>query len=381
MKSAQIAPLTYTPGKLEYFCFLRGSVIADYHQNPGFHQFPDGDVMMHWSAYDYDECSQDSVTFYSTSGDRGLTWSEPQVFLADYSGGPMMPLLLRLAGDRALMFVTQTRHHIEVDPQRRVATAGSNYFEARTSVILRRSVDGGRTFDRGEELPCALLTGGNELPAGGCYGSVEAAVQLASGLLLIAFMFMDPTRADGSTGQQHFAVGCLLSDDGGLTWRRGGEYTTDTPRGAMEPQIVEIAPDRLLCLLRTKAGCLYHTVSDDGGESWTVPGPTALTAPESMARMIRLHSGNLLLVWNSVSSTTQRPRYPLVAAVSSDSGASWSEPRVIADESGTNQLSNHGLIQLDDGRILLGISHYRSVRPMTSDLDMAIFDEEWLLEG
>jgi hypothetical protein len=44
-----------------------------------------------------------------------------------------------------------------------------------------------------------------------------------------------------------------------------------------------------------------------------------------------------------------------------------------------NQLSNHGLIQLDDGRILLGISHYRAVRPMTSDLDMAIFDEQWLM--
>jgi hypothetical protein len=44
-------------------------------------------------------------------------------------------------------------------------------------------------------------------------------------------------------------------------------------------------------------------------------------------------------------------------------------------------LSNHGLIQLDDGRILLGISHYRDVRPMTSDLDLAIFDEQWLQGG
>ena len=47
---------------------------------------------------------------------------------------------------------------------------------------------------------------------------------------------------------------------------------------------------------------------------------------------------------------------------------------MIATETGSNQLSNHGLIQLDDGRILLGISHYRDVRPMTGDLDMAIFD-------
>ena len=28
---------------------------------------------------------------------------------------------------------------------------------------------------------------------------------------------------------------------------------------------------------------------------------------------------------------------------------SWGAPRVIAEETGTNQLSNHGLVQLDDG--------------------------------
>jgi hypothetical protein len=54
---------------------------------------------------------------------------------------------------------------------------------------------------------------------------------------------------------------------------------------------------------------------------------------------------------------------------------------MIADETGTNQLSNHALAQLDDGRILLGISHYHDIRPMTSDLDLAIFDEEWLARG
>ena len=36
------------------------------------------------------------------------------------------------------------------------------------------------------------------------------------------------------------------------------------------------------------------------------------------------------------------------------------------------------LLQRGSGRILLGISHYRDVRPMTSDLDMALFDEAWL---
>jgi predicted neuraminidase len=173
----------------------------------------------------------------------------------------------------------------------------------------------------------------------------------------------------------------MLCDDGGKTWRRSGEITVDTPRGVMEPQIVENAPDQLFCLFRTKGGRLYQTTSADGGETWSRSVPSPLTAPESMSRMIRLQSGNLLVVWNNVSSTTQQPRHPLVAVVSSDGGRTWGAPKVIADETGSNHLSNHGLIQLDDGRILLGISHYRDVRPMTSDLDMALFDEQWIQQG
>jgi sialidase-1 len=170
----------------------------------------------------------------------------------------------------------------------------------------------------------------------------------------------------------------MLSDDEGRTWRRSREITVDTPRGVMEMQIVETAPDRLFCLFRTKGGYLYQTFSEDGGETWSKSVPSPLPAPESMARMIKLQSGNLLVVWNNVSSTTQQPRHPLSAALSKDSGRTWGAPKVIAEEAGANQLSNHGLIELDDGRILLGISHYRDVRPMTSDLDMAIFDEIWL---
>lgn len=100
-----------------------------------------------------------------------------------------------------------------------------------------------------------------------------------------------------------------------------------------------------------------------------------------MCQLIKLRSGNLLVVWNNVSSTTQQPRYPLVTAVSCDGRETSGPPLAMATETDTSQLSNQSLIQLDDGRILLGISHYRDVRPMTSDLDMAIFDEEWLDAG
>jgi hypothetical protein len=272
----------------------------------------------------------------------------------------------------------QARHEIEIDEARRVISAGSDYTRTRSYVYIRRSADGGRTFDHGRDLPWQEITGGKGLPGGGMYYGDVSLLQLKSGRILAAGDFLDPTRSDVARGGQHFTGVCMLSDDGGRTWRRSGEITVDTPRGVMEMQIAETAPDRLFCLFRTKGGYLYQTASEDGGETWSASAPSPLPAPESMARMIRLQSGHLLVVWNNVSSTTQQPRHPLSAVLSKDGGRTWDAPRVIADDIGGNQLSNHGLIQLDDGRILLGISHYRDVRPMTSDLDLAIFDETWL---
>lgn len=379
MKIATIAPLTYTPGELEYYQFIRGGVGADYHQNPSFYQFADGTVRMTWYAYDFDECSPNGVTLYADSRDRGLTWSAPQVYLADYPAGPLGGPVLGLQGGReAIMYVVQARHEIEIDEARRVISAGSDYTKTRSYVYVRRSVDGGRTFDHGRELPWQEITGGKGLPGGGMYYGDNSLVQLQSGRILAAGDFLDPSRSDVERGIQHYTGVCMLSDDGGHTWRRSGEITVETPRGVMEMQIVETAPDRLFCLFRTKGGSLYQTTSEDGGETWSASVPSLLPAPESMARMIRLQTGHLLVVWNNVSSTTQQPRHPLSAALTRDGGRSWDAPKVIADETGSHQLSNHGLIQLDDGRILLGISHYRDVRPMTSDLDMAIFDETWL---
>ena len=88
-----------------------------------------------------------------------------------------------------------------------------------------------------------------------------------------------------------------------------------------------------------------------------------------------------MLVWNNQSSTTQRPRYPLVCALSEDGCKNWSAPKVIATESGLNQLSNFGVTQLRDGRILLALSHYHAIPPTTSDIDLALFDEEWVRTG
>ena len=94
--------------------------------------------------------------------------------------------------------------------------------------------------------------------------------------------------------------------------------------------------------------------------------------------MLKLASGRLLLVWNNQSSTDQRPRYPLAAAISEDKGTTWGAAKVLADEVALNQLSNFNLLQTADGRILVCTSHYRAQPPACSDLDMLVFDEAWL---
>ena len=366
MKIAHIVPMIYTPGELNYSQFIRGGIGADYHQGPIFYQFPNGDVIVHWHAYDYKETSDNAVRLYSVSRDHGLTWSDPQVFMADYSVGQVSDLLmLPLQKSDNVLMIFKSTNYIKVEE--------GKYTRGRTHLFIRRSFDGGRTFEYGDELPYRLMTGGWALPEIGFYGTISELIQLQNGCIVAVFYFRDPAR-DG----EHYTAACLLSEDGGYTWKRSGEITVDTPRGVMEPQMVETEPNRLFCLFRTKGGFVYQTVSTGGGDTWSKPIPSSLASPESMVRMIKLQSGNLLAVWNNVSSVTQHPRHPLVAAVSRDGGGTWSKPHLIADETGSNQLSNHGLIQLDDGRILLGVSHYRAVYPNSSDLDMVIFDEKWL---
>jgi len=115
MKIAAIAPLSYTPGELEYFQFIRDGVGADY-QGPSFFQFADGVVRTPWCTYDFDECSPNLAMLYSDSRDRGLTWSASQVYLAECPAGPLGgPVLGLHNGREAIMYVAQARHEIEVD--------------------------------------------------------------------------------------------------------------------------------------------------------------------------------------------------------------------------------------------------------------------------
>ncbi len=131
---------------------------------------------------------------------------------------------------------------------------------------------------------------------------------------------------------------CYLSDDNGKTWRRSKDsfqgYSPDGRRiTVQEPGLVELKDGRLMMYLRTNAGCQYVCYSQDGGETWSKAGPSALTSPLSPASIKRiLWTGDLLCVWNDHSGAhpyLAGRRTPLCLTVSKDEGESWNRSQII----------------------------------------------------
>ena len=375
MRIGSIVSCHYKPGQLEYISFIRGGNGWSHHQGPSFYQFSDSRVLMLWTAYDIHECSNDNVILYSVSKNLGETWSDPEVFMASPGANVSHSFLVQLHGsNKVLMFNREGRYvGAKVDPITKRVIVWADYARSLNRIILRESLDQGQSWSFGQEFPPELIVPNYQPPF---YGAPEDFQQLTSGRLLLATVYLPPDKKK----PQHYSATFLYSDDEGKTWHRSNNIEVPEQRGAMEPTFVELEPNHLYCLLRNKSGYLYKTTSSDGGTNWDIPIKTKIPSPEAICKLLKLKSGDIILIWNNVSSTSQQPRYPLVVALSRDGCRSWSKSRVIAMESGLNQLSNFGVIQLNDGRILLGISHYHATSPTTSDIDIAIFDENWLMK-
>ena len=176
------------------------------------------------------------------------------------------------------------------------------------------------------------------------YSMPERLIRLRSGRLLFPSAVMPPEgkyEGDVNVGVAFF------SDDEGRTWQRSSGQTAmpggGNSRGMAEPVAVELRDGRLLMLARTGVGCHCASWSLDGGDTWSAPERTQLTAacsPLSLKRLPDAPSagsgqGRLFVVYNHtepISPGAFFPRTPLVYAVSSDEGQSWSDPVVIDDE-------------------------------------------------
>lgn len=148
----------------------------------------------------------------------------------------------------------------------------------------------------------------------------------------------------------------IISDDHGKTFRLQG-YADVPHRCFDEHIIIELKNGRLWMLVRTEYG-IGQSFSSDLGKTWTLGEDSGLGGPNSRFSLIRLSSGNLLLINHAdispaegikefLKGRTWRTRSHLTAFISDDDGRTWkgglllderdgvSYPDAVEDKAGT----------------------------------------------
>ena len=179
----------------------------------------------------------------------------------------------------------------------------------------------------------------------------------------------------------------ILSDDGGVTWRRGG--TAPLP-DVNECEVAELRGGAMLLNMRsydrttpTRQNCR----SDDGGETWTDQrhDPT-LIEPVCQASFRRLDAGggtvggesitadpHRFYLFSNPASTSRRER--MTVRLSDDVAATWRYARTLD----TGPAAYSCLVVLRDGTC--GCLYEWGERSAYETIRFARFTPEWIMEG
>ena len=257
------------------------------------------------------------------SADEGRSWvpSGPLFDTSRSAGGNIKPMsMIRLAS--GAIAVNYWHHLTEPVGMRECDT------------FLRRSTDEGRSWTEP-----VRVTGPN-LPAYPTY-----LLQSSSGRLLLPNEYA--FKQDGRQYPHNSMKVCtmLYSDDEGATWAESVDsvFVGEEDRGARAafveaPCVTETADGRLLMFMRTEMQRIAQSYSSDGGVHWEQGVFNELMSSRSEIWLDRIPgSGDLLCVWNQVSAGETRTgfyRSRLSAAISPDSGASWTHFRTVVQTEG-----------------------------------------------
>ncbi|MBK8506067.1 MAG: exo-alpha-sialidase [Saprospiraceae bacterium] len=148
----------------------------------------------------------------------------------------------------------------------------------------------------------------------------------------------------------------IVSEDQGKSWKERGSANVPEPdRAYDEHMIVEKSDGTLWMLVRTKYG-IGESFSDDRGKTWGTLVPSNLKHPSARSFIRRLQSGNLLLVKHGpIDMQTQRSH--LMAFISQDDGANWTNGLLLDERSGVSYPDGQ---QLENGDIVIIYDYSRT---------------------
>ena len=204
----------------------------------------------------------------------------------------------------------------------------------------RRSVDGGKTW-------------GDQLAVGNDGLFNDKVVRLASGRLIAP---VEREAEIGESDHRGYVSYAYYSDDNGYTWRKSANEVNILPVEAQEPSVVELKDGRLMMLMRTYSGYAARSTSRDQRVTWS-PGQAVkelILSPGSSAMSLKRipSTGDLLLVRTTGGEPPNRT--PLVSAVSTDDGKTWTHERTIAGD--PKEMYGYPCVQFVEDVALIGYS-------------------------
>ena len=315
----------------------------------------DGSLLLVWSDYHAGKGWDASPARLSArrSTDGGRTWSRKWTVVEDEHDTNVMSASLLNLGDELLL--------VYFDLLPGMPAKG---------MVARRSGDGGRTWSA-----ATAITQAN----GNRHAANNASLRrLADGrILLAAREYVDGVRWPY----------CLLSDDGGRTWRAGAHVPDPglpererLAQNVNEPSVAQLADGRLLMTMRSVAGGQFFAYSEDRGQSWSRPFLSPLRGACSPAAIQRVPgTTDVLCVWTYGLSG----RTPLVSALSSDAGRTW-RPLKLVERSRHHgycytSITFHGdhvLLTYCHAPELAGLRRF-AVEPGYIDLRLTALPVEW----
>lgn len=150
----------------------------------------------------------------------------------------------------------------------------------------------------------------------------------------------------------------LRSTDRGMTWSL---LPGSRPHGWQAPGFgrmdegrpISLGGGRVLFMMRTPAGHLWASRSEDDGLTWTEPQPTPLVHPDAPPMLFMLSDGKTLIAFHhnrshskssalaSNNKAMMADRSELWFSTSPDRGLTWGEPRFVLVNILGETLENH----------------------------------------
>lgn len=316
---------------------------GNYNAFPHIIKLASGNLMMVYRKASAHVDGTDGIIIKKISTDLGVTWGSEITIATDDTYDLRDPGIVQISGGNILLTF------------QRYSTATGN-----VDIQAKISTDDGDTWD-----DAATITTGFT----GYTVTAAPACELTNGNLIMPYYGID-------TGDTYRSSRCSISTDGGVTW--GSEVVIGDGETAefhyVEPEIIELSENNLLCLIRSSGsdGYIKASFSTDNGATWSDPTSASKFVGSGVPHMIKLASGNVVCTTRGGITVGQVLMY-----YSPDSGVNWTDStdRYVIDNS--SQAMEYACpVEVEAGKT--GVVYSLEQSASRADIVFTIIDEDRL---